>query len=190
MSDKSSETSEGVSADDPGWPGELLLTLDAEDDEPPDLPWLQRMLERVVGRLDLKSAELSVVIVDDETMTELNHRFKQRRNTTDVLAFDMADEPAEAGRLRSNVEGEVYVCLPEARRQAGRRGHPVGHELLLYMTHGLLHLVGYDDADPEQFQRMHEQEDDLLQGLEIGPVFRRSGTDPEEDSHLNGDFER
>ena len=190
MSDKSSETSEGASADEPGCPGELLVTLDAEDDEPPDLPWLQRMLERVINRLDLDSAELSIVIVDDETMMEFNDRFKQRRGTTDVLAFDMADEPAEAGALRSGVEGEVYVCLPEARRQAERRGHPPDHELLLYMTHGLLHLVGYDDADPEQYQRMHEKEDELLQGLDVGPVFRRSGTDPEEESHVNGDLER
>lgn len=97
--------------------------------------------------------ELSVVLVGDEEMTDLNARFHGRRRTTDVLAFDYERE----GDL---VRGEIIVNAELAAREAAGRAHRPLDELLLYVAHGALHLLGYDDheADDRTLMRRREQE--------------------------------
>ncbi len=97
------------------------------------------------------SAWLSVAVVDDDEITRLNCRFLGRDRSTDVLAF-----PYAGGR--DCLEGEVVVNAEEALRQAEGRSHGPQDELLLYAVHGLLHLLGYDDADARQRKAMHERE--------------------------------
>ena len=67
------------------------------------------------------------------------------------------------------------VSVETARREAGQRGHAAGAEVLLYCVHGVLHLLGYDDTDPQQAQRMHAAENELLTELGIGPVYGATG---------------
>jgi probable rRNA maturation factor len=120
--------------------------------------------------------ELTIVFVNDRRMIELHERFMGLPTTTDVLTF--AIDQDRRGRA---VSGEVYVCLPEARRQAGLRGILLGHEVLLYALHGMLHLSGFDDRTHPEYRRMHRREDQILTRLGIGSVFaspaRSSATD-------------
>lgn len=110
--------------------------------------------------------ELSVALVGDQAMSLLHERFLGVPGPTDVLTFALDSD--SRGRAAS---GEVVVCVPEARRQARRRGGSIDRELLLYALHGMLHLVGFDDKTESGYRQMHRKEDEILTALGIGPVF-------------------
>ncbi|MDB5173941.1 MAG: putative rRNA maturation factor [Phycisphaerales bacterium] len=89
---------------------------------------------------------------------------------TDVLTF-----PLEFDCDGHETAGEVVICVPEAARQAKARGTRVETELLLYALHGMLHLSGFDDRTDRGFRRMHQEEDNILVRLGLGPVFGSLG---------------
>lgn len=101
-------------------------------------------------------AELSVVFVDVPTMTDLHVRWMDEPGPTDVLSFPMDeltpprdDEPAPEGLL-----GDVVICPEVAVRQAAEAGHDVRTEYGVLLTHGILHLLGYDHAEPDEERLM------------------------------------
>lgn len=155
----------------------LVVAMDTEPEPGVDPESLRQQLARVIEQLGLRQVELNVVIVGDEQMADLHQRFSGVSGTTDVLTFDLRTNPPATSTPGETaaVDGEVYICVDEARRRAAEFEHPVGHELLLYATHGLLHLLGYDDHDEEQHRLMHEKEDQLLTAIGIGAVFHRVG---------------
>ena len=120
----------------------------------------QAVRETVRGALQAEGAdaELSLVLVADAEMCELNARFTGRAETTDVLAF-----PYEA--TGGAVRGEVVVNAELAVRQAAGRRHGAEDELILYVVHGLLHLLGYDDHDPPDARRMHKRALEIMASM-------------------------
>jgi len=108
---------------------------------------------RALGRADL---HVDVTVVDDPAIRRLNAPYLRRRTTTDVLAFDL-EAPGP-----SRLMGEVIVCADTARRQARRVGVSVALELDLLVVHGLLHLAGWDDHEPQEARLMHEREREIL----------------------------
>lgn len=117
-----------------------------------------------------RPVELSFVLVDDAEMADLHLRFSGVEGATDVLAFELMDEPL--------LMGEVVVSADTARREAARRGHPAYDETVLYAVHGVLHLLGHDDHDPVARRRMRRAERRMLAALGLPPVFgkRRSSS--------------
>jgi probable rRNA maturation factor len=127
-------------------------------------------------------AEVSVVFVDEQAMTDLNERFLDGTGPTDVLAFPLDDDVAPGGRQPDNggrgpgsadepgdppmVLGDVIVCPAIAVRQAAERSHPVDDEVALLVVHGVLHLLDYDHADPAGTERMQRRERELLAAFE------------------------
>jgi probable rRNA maturation factor len=99
----------------------------------------------------IRCGTLSLVVVDDKTMRRLNRRYLQHDYATDVLSFLLDSGP---GR----VQGEVIVSADTAARQAPRYGWSAEDELLLYVIHGTLHVVGYDDTEPAAEQMMRDRE--------------------------------
>lgn len=89
--------------------------------------------------------------------------------TTDVLTFDLREDPAAGGAL----ETELLLCVDEARRQAAALGHLAERELLLYALHGVLHCMGEDDHDEAAAARMHAREDRVLTAIGVGATFAR-----------------
>jgi probable rRNA maturation factor len=85
--------------------------------------------------------------------------------TTDVLSFDLSDE------FEPKPSFALIVNAAMAARQATERGHSAQAELALYITHGLLHNLGYDDLDDEQALQMHRMEDHILERHGFGRVF-------------------
>ncbi len=176
-------TSSELSSDDPpgGDSGEdhqhtLMVVLDTGEGEPIDTKWLKENMARVVDALGVKRVTLTAVVIDDARMCEMHERYAGVGGTTDVLSFDLRDDDEaddESRGERGAVVGEVYVCVDEARRRALKLGHDVKHELLLYATHGLLHLMGYDDREVEDHRVMHEKEDELFSLIGVGPIFKR-----------------
>jgi probable rRNA maturation factor len=93
--------------------------------------------------------------VDDETIHGLNRRFLDHDFPTDVITFPLEEEDG-------HLEGEIVASFDTARREAGRFGWPAADELLLYVIHGALHLLGYDDTTADAAGQMREQERVML----------------------------
>ncbi len=134
-----------------------------------DLEWLRAASTQVCNNL-ANRGQVRVRLVDDQAMSDAHARYCGLNSTTDVLTFDLAHgEPIENKVL----DTDLFVCIDEAARQAAARTHPVGHEALLYILHGVLHCLGYDDQDDESFARMHAREDELLDESGYGRVYSR-----------------
>nr|WP_297429709.1 rRNA maturation RNase YbeY [uncultured Actinotalea sp.] len=109
-------------------------------------------------------AELSILLVDTDVMTGLHVQYMDEPGPTDVLSFPMDElrpgvegDPSPAGLL-----GDVVLCPEVAARQAREAGHSTEEELLLLTTHGILHLLGYDHAEPEEEKEMFALQRRLL----------------------------
>ena len=110
-------------------------------------------------------AELSVLAVDVATMSSLHEQWMDEEGPTDVLSFPMDelrpgndDEEPEPGLL-----GDVVLCPAVAAKQADAAGHSTEEELDLLTTHGILHLLGYDHAEPDEEREMFGLQTQLLQ---------------------------
>ena len=109
-------------------------------------------------------AELAILFVDEAAMEQLHIQWMDEPGPTDVLSFPMdelrpgtADEPTPPGLL-----GDIVVCPTVAARQAATAGHTAEEEMLLLTTHGILHLLGYDHAEPEEEKEMFALQRRLL----------------------------
>ncbi len=132
---------------------------------------VKKLVRTVCRRFGVAEARVSIGIVDDAEISRLNKQFLNHEGTTDCLSFDLSDEIEPQGRKVFDliVNGEL------ALREAVRRGHAAQAELALYVTHGLLHDLGFDDATPEQARQMHRTEDEILQQLGYGLVYNSGG---------------
>jgi len=117
--------------------------------------------------------EVSIAVVDDAEIRELNSRFLNHQATTDCLSFDLSDDEESKIENRKSKIFDVVVNGEMAVRQASLRGHSSEAELALYITHGLLHNLGFDDATPEQARTMHDTEDEILQQMGYGFVYNK-----------------
>ncbi|MEU7871005.1 rRNA maturation RNase YbeY [Dactylosporangium sp. NPDC049140] len=112
-------------------------------------------------------AELSILCVDVEYMTELNHRWMDGDGPTDVLAFPMDEGSVDHGPGEGSGEpallGDIVLCPEVAAKQAAAAGHAAIDELALLTVHGILHLLGYDHAEPEEEAEMFGLQARLLE---------------------------
>lgn len=111
-----------------------------------------------------RQAELSVVLVDEPAMEQLNRQWMDETGPTDVLAFPM-DELRPGGEdddPQPGLLGDVVLCPQVAKQQARAAGHSSEEELLLLTTHGILHLLGFDHAEPEEEREMFTLQRQLL----------------------------
>jgi probable rRNA maturation factor len=120
---------------------------------------LARAADRALTALGRPAGVVDIALVDDAEIRRLNRSFRGVARRTDVLAFPL-EMPDAAGA----VIGQIVVSAQTAERQARRIGVPTALELELLVTHGVLHLVGYDDRDPAEAALMHERERDILSG--------------------------
>jgi probable rRNA maturation factor len=120
-------------------------------------------------------AELSLRLVDEPEMANLHERWMDEPGSTDVLSFPMDelrpgrpdvefDRDADPGML-----GDVVLCPAVAKRQAREAGHSTQDELELLCTHGILHLLGYDHAEPDEEREMFDLQRELLIGWRARP---------------------
>lgn len=129
---------------------------------------LRRVARGVMAAEDVApSVEVEVVLADEATVRDLNRLYRGKDEPTDVLSFAALEgeafmaSPEEAPSL-----GEIVICLPVAEAQALAAGRAVAGEVAHLLTHGLLHLLGYDhEEDEAESQRMKAREDGLLASL-------------------------
>jgi probable rRNA maturation factor len=130
---------------------------------------LLKLARRFLSALDLDGVELSLTLVRDERIRELNRLWRDKDSATDVLSFPGGDDlPGPGPRML----GDVVISLDTARRQAKALGTTFEDELSLYLAHGLLHLLGHDHHSPREAQAMAREERRLLG---TGGMLFRSG---------------
>lgn len=132
---------------------------------PIDRAKIRRAVRRILHQFGVPSAWVEIAVVDDAVMRKLHKDYFGDAETTDVISFDLSSE----GQSRRCFQ--ILVNAELAARQADRRGHSPQAELMLYIVHGLLHQLGFDDADDEQAAKMHQTEDYLLKQLGFGIVY-------------------
>ena len=123
---------------------------------------LEKVATRILRAIGEAKAVLSLEIVGDGRMRRLNRAYRQRNNTTDVLAFATREGPGPPSLLL----GDVVISLPQAIRQAHEHEVPVDREVVSLLIHGILHLCGYDhERGEDEARRMATRERQLLRRL-------------------------
>lgn len=126
------------------------------------------LAEHVLHRMGINPlAELSILVVDEAAMAELHERWMGEPGPTDVLAFPMDELRPHSTRGEEHppnpaLLGDVVLCPQVAAKQAAEAGHGAQEELELLCTHGILHLLGYDHAEPEEHAEMFGLQEELL----------------------------
>lgn len=129
-------------------------------------PKLKKLVKAVCNRFKLSKAAISIAIVDDTQIRKVNKEFLHKDRPTDCLSFDLSDNKKNSIKtFELVVNGEMAV------RQAKLRGHSSEAELALYIIHGLLHNLGFDDSTQKKAEKMHNTEDQILQQLGYGPIY-------------------
>jgi probable rRNA maturation factor len=136
---------------------------------------IRRAIALVLDEIKLQRCQISVAVVDDPTMHDLNRRYLEHDYPTDVLSF-----PLERDLSAGVLVGEIVVSIDTAQSNADDYQWPLEHELLLYVIHGCLHLIGYDDHDVDDQQRMRQAESRVLRALGLSP-----GNGSDTSDHLN-----
>lgn len=144
-----------------GWEVDVLVDTHGA---PVGEDWLRAVAEGVLEARGLKPPlGISLVLTGDAAIRRLNRAYLSREGTTDVMAFSMlGDEEFPQPPGTTPMLGEVFISLPQAARQARQYGHPIQRELALLVTHGILHLLGYDDQEPAEEARMRQEEARIL----------------------------
>lgn len=125
---------------------------------------LRRAVKAILTDAGIARGEVSIAVVDDARMHELNHRYLDHDYPTDVLSFVLA-------RDGDHLDGQIIVSADYAAREAVRYGWKADDELLLYTVHGTLHLAGYDDLNPDAKRQMRQAEQKYLAQFGLVPRY-------------------
>ncbi len=141
--------------------------------------WLKAVAERaLIAQNAGPNVELSLVITTQEGVQQLNRSYLGKDEPTDVLAFSMLPNAEETGGgLPPFITppdglahlGEVIISYPQAVIQAEEQHHSVNRELAILIIHGVLHICGYRDDEPEPKQQMQTREAEILSAMEGEP---------------------
>ncbi len=147
-------------------PREIQVNIEQEfagvDYEPTEL---QQIVKAVSAEFGIDSASINILVAGDEKIIEVNKQFLNRDSATDVISFDLSDDKYTVRLFDIVVNAEMAI------RQAKKRGHDSKAELTLYIIHGLLHNLGFDDTTEEEADRMHQMEDKILTKYGFGKVY-------------------
>ncbi|KHL12121.1 putative rRNA maturation factor [Mumia flava] len=135
------------------------------DGDPVDVDTLTRLVRFTMSRMRLApGTEVTMIVVDPDTMTQYNEKWMHKDGPTDVLSFPIDelrpgsdDIEAEEGYL-----GDMLLCPEVAAKDAAAEGLELGSHLELLTVHGVLHLLGYDHAEPDEHREMFGLQDRLL----------------------------
>jgi probable rRNA maturation factor len=117
---------------------------------------IEKLVAFVAAAEGVRIAEVDVAIVSAGQIASLNRRYLRRPGATDVLSFDMSASG------QGGISAQLVVCGDLAASQGRLRNIPPQRELMLYIVHGLLHLMGYEDASIRGGAKMHAREKEIL----------------------------
>lgn len=126
---------------------------------------LRILVEALLSELGIASAELGINLVGAREMTLLNETFLRHGGSTDVITFNHGTDAETSKSSAPCLHGELFVCVDEAMTQAKRFRCTWQAEIVRYIVHGVLHLLGHDDLKPEPRRRMKREENRLVRRL-------------------------
>lgn len=143
----------------------ILITRRAPGSAPLRSEQVRRMASRMLTHLELADSELSILLVGDEEMREINREHREKDKSTDVLAFPQnefirAEEPEAGSNLA--LLGDIVISIDTAERQAKGRKRPLAREVCFLLAHGVLHLLGHDHAEPDEKKEMQKRTRELV----------------------------
>jgi probable rRNA maturation factor len=160
----------------------IVHIADEQTRLPTDAVRLRDAIRGVLEEAGVTRAQISLALVDDPTIHDLNRRFLDHDEPTDVLAFTLE-------RAEDHLHGEVVVSTDTAASSAPQYGWSAADELLLYVIHGALHLVGFDDRKPADLSEMRRRERDHLARFGLEPRYREGArADAPDNLDAAGDF--
>ena len=155
----------------------MTIEINNESDHQIDEQVLLRLMEYNLAELHVSAdADVAIVLVDEGAMESLHVQWMDEPGPTDVLSFPMdelrpgsEDAPTPAGLL-----GDIVLCPAVAETQAIAAKHSTQDELILLTTHGLLHLLGFDHAEPDEEREMFGLQSELIAGFQAVERQRRA----------------
>ena len=135
-------------------------------DQKVDINDLKNLLNYALEYMKIDDAVFDVILVDNETIREINREYRHIDRETDVISFaleDTKDITFEFGRLL----GDIYISIPKMQAQAKEYGHSERREISFLAVHGLLHLLGYDHMTKEDEEIMFKEQELILDGYGI-----------------------
>lgn len=121
---------------------------------------IKKCAEQALEALGEGKSELSLLLVNDAYIRRLNHKYRNVDSRTDVLAFSMRE--GEGLSKKSPILGDVVISVETAKREAEKRNKKLHEEICLYLIHGVLHLLGYDDSVTHERKKMEAKQKELL----------------------------
>ena len=123
--------------------------------------------KRILRHEGIRQVSLSIAFVTDARIKTLNKKYLNANYATDVLAFDFSSSAGRKSNTQKKIFGEIIISTGAACRQAKIFQNSRERELALYLIHGILHLLGFDDHQPKDIKRMRAREQVLLDFLKI-----------------------
>ena len=122
---------------------------------------LSKLVEFALKYQSITNAIFNIIIVDDETIREINKTYRNKDSVTDVISFALEDDDSFI-KTDYRVLGDIYICLNKAKSQAEEYGHSFLRELSFLTIHGFLHLLGYDHMVKEEEEIMFKLQEVIL----------------------------
>jgi len=126
---------------------------------------LKQIVDALLAELAVTEAELGINLVAAREMTLVNETFLNHTGSTDVITFDHTEKRRAKGRKSKELHGELFICIDDAIAQAKEFKTNWQSEIVRYVVHGVLHLLGYDDLKPQLRRRMKREENRLVREL-------------------------
>jgi probable rRNA maturation factor len=144
-----------------------------------NLRLLKKIAAALLTELEIKKAEIGICLVAAPEMTRLNETFLKHKGSTDVITFDYRDNVGQASSLSHSkipkvkdrqdacptLRGEIFICVDEAVLQARKFGTSWQSEVIRYLVHGVLHLLGFDDSSAGARRKMKREENRRLREI-------------------------
>jgi probable rRNA maturation factor len=149
----------------------VTIEINNESEIDVDLKSTRQLASYVIEQLKLHPmVDLGIIFVNEKPMEDLHIQWMDEPGPTDVMSFPMDElrPGADDGPLVEGILGDVVICPQVARLQAEAAGHTMMDEVHLLLTHGILHLVGFDHAEPEEEREMFKLQRSLLEGFAGG----------------------
>jgi probable rRNA maturation factor len=149
----------------------VTIEINNESEIDVDLKSTRELASYVIEQLKLHPmVDLGIIFVNEKPMEDLHIQWMDEPGPTDVMSFPMDElrPGADDGPLVEGILGDVVICPQVARLQAEAAGHTMMDEVHLLLTHGILHLVGFDHAEPEEEREMFKLQRSLLEGFAGG----------------------
>jgi len=141
---------------------EIEIFNQTEENIDTELIELKNLLEDFCKREELGNIIFNLIIVNINSITEINKQYRNIDNPTDVISFALEDDDTMKSPSEIRILGDIYICIEKVHQQAKEYGHSFKRELSFLAIHGLLHLLGYDHMNAEEEKIMFDKQEEVL----------------------------